>query len=383
MERYVNTLLEDLNKTVRHHQNIFGVNESISATSYLNLRIQIFELIQIFSSLDEEFAKAELLLLFEDVVTILDYFDKFKLTSEVLKNLYAKKPSTISGSYENFDQLYSKKFKILKMKVIGLINTKLYLLDTFIWKEASKSRSISFFLKQKSPTLITSTKEFFKVSKNKNKVRITYHSINKNVKTLYEPNILNYIKNLPNESEKNTNPLLQKLIASKDTIAFFKGMFDDDMKEIITDINFIKFKKHETILEEFDDSSEIYYLLSGVARVIVGSNALAVIEQGNIFGEFSSITGEKRKATIKANDDKVTVLRFNLNFDLYKSMPYAFTHLFKNVIDSLILKLNNSNTHKIAAEEKMKGNIGRKINEATKHLKTENKAIKILKEAVK
>ena len=118
MEKYVNALLEDLNKTVQHHQGIFGVNESISTTSYLNLRIQIFDLIQIFSSLDQKFAKAELLLLFEDVVTILDYFDKFKLTSEVLKNLYAKKPSTISGSYENFDQLYSKKFKILKMKVI-------------------------------------------------------------------------------------------------------------------------------------------------------------------------------------------------------------------------------------------------------------------------
>ena len=138
---------------------------------------------------------------------------------------------------------------------------------------------------------------------------------------------------------------------------------------------------HETIIEENDDSKEIYYLLSGTARVIVGTNALGIVEKGNIFGEFSSITGERRSATIKANDQNVTVLRFKFAFESFDDIPYSFTHLYKNIIDALIIKIHNSNTQKAKAEETMLNEINKKISNAKNELQKTNTKIRLQKKS--
>lgn len=381
MEKYINLQLKDMIQTLVYHEEIFGINENISISSYLNIRNEIFALVQMFSAIDKNFSNKTFYQIFDDVLSIISYFDKFKLSQDITKNAFNSKPSELNCSYEEFDISYSKRFKELKQNVIKIISTKLYYLDLYLWKEAKKSSLIDFYLKQKECMDIKSTREYLLKVKLKKRSNISYSSSNYNVYTKYDYETLLYIKNLPIMKNTDEDPLVNKLIASKNSIAFFKGMYDEDIRKIVQNISFIKYKMHETIIEENDDSKEIYYLLSGTARVIVGTNALGIVEKGNIFGEFSSITGERRSATIKANDQNVTVLRFKFAFESFDDIPYSFTHLYKNIIDALIIKIHNSNTQKAKAEETMLNEINKKISNAKNELQKTNTKIRLQKKS--
>ena len=382
MQIYINLQLKDMIQTIEYHEKIFGINENISISSYLNIRNEIFTLLQIFSSIDDNFSNETFYQLFDDVLSIISYFDKFKLTQEVTKKAYSSKPAEFTCSYEEFDSSYSKRFKELKQNVIKIISTKLYYLDLYLWKEAKKSSLIYFYLKQKNCIGIFCTKDYLLKSKVKKRSNISYSSFNYNIYTKYDEKTIDYIKSLASLQNKDEDPLINKLIASKSSIAFFKGMYDEDIRKIVKNISFIKYKMHETIIEENDSSKEIYYLLSGTVRVIVGTNALGIVEKGNIFGEFSSITGECRSATIKANDQSVTVLRFKFAFESFDDIPYSFTYLYKNIIDALIIKIHNSNTQKAKAENTMLNEISKKISNAKSELHKTNAQVRLQKKNV-
>lgn len=375
MQNYVDLLLKEMKETVLFHQDVFGIKDDLAVSSYLNIRDDIFCVFEIFSSLDKDFAKSEMKLLLEDSLSIIEYFGNFTLTSEITQNLYEKKPASVKCSEEEFTKAYSKTFKELKMTVISLVNTKLYYLDLYIWNEANKSSAINFYLREKSEETINNTKTFFK-TKVKKSLNTTYSAINKNTRVKYEESFTSYLTSLVDIEETKENPLLLKLIMAKNSIAFFKNMPDNDIKKIVKNITFIKYKMHETIITQNDDSREIYYLLSGKTRVIVGTNTVSTLEKGSIFGEFSSITAERRSATIKAHDNNVTVIRFDFTFDKVDEIPKSFTILYHNIINSLIRKITSSNKHKTQSEKSMLTDINASINKAKGLLEKTNAEIK-------
>ena len=375
MQNYVNLLLKEMNETVLFHQNVFGIKDNLAVSSYLNIRDDIFCVFEIFSSLDKDFAKAEMRLLLQDALSIIEYFGSFTLTSDVTQNLYKKKPESVNCTEEEFTKAYSKTFKELKMKVISLVNTKLYYLDLYIWNEANKSSSINFYLREKSEETISNTKTFFKTKVEKS-LNASYSAISKNTRVKYEEDFSSYLISLVDTEETKENPLLLKLVTAKNSIAFFKNMPDDDIKKIVKNISFIKYKMHETIITQNDDSREIYYLLSGKTRVIVGTNTVSTLEKGSVFGEFSSITAERRSATVKAHDNNVTVIKFNFTFDKVDEIPKSFTTLYQNIINSLVRKINSSNKHKTQSERTMLTDINASINKAKGLLEKTNAEIK-------
>ena len=381
MQNYVDLLLKEMNETVLFHQNVFGIKDDLAVSSYLNIRDDIFCVFEIFSSLDKYFAKSEMRLLLQDALSIIEYFGSFTLTSDVTQNLYKKKPVSVNCAEEEFTKAYSKTFKELKMKVISLVNTKLYYLDLYIWNEAHKSSSINFYLRQKSEETINNTKTFFKTKVEKS-LNTSYSAISKNTRVKYEDNFSSYLVSLVDTEETKENPLLLKLVAAKNSIAFFKNMPDNDIKKIVTNISFIKYKMHETIITQNDDSREIYYLLSGKTRVIVGTNTVSTLEKGSIFGEFSSITAERRSATVKAHDNNVTVIKFDFTFDKVDEIPKSFTTLYQNIINSLVNKITTSNKHKTQSERTMLTDINASINKAKGLLEKTNAEIKRNKKAL-
>ena len=381
MQNYVNLLLKEMNETVLFHQNVFGIKDDLAVSSYLNIRDDIFCVFEIFSSLDKDFAKAEMRLLLQDALSIIEYFGSFTLTSDLTQNLYKKKPVSVNCTEEEFIKAYSKTFKELKMNVISLVNTKLYYLDLYIWNEAHKSSSINFYLRQKSEETINNTKTFFKTKVEKS-LNTSYSAISKNIRVKYEDNFSSYLVSLVDTEETKENPLLLKLVAAKNSIAFFKNMPDNDIKKILTNISFIKYKMHETIITQNDDSREIYYLLSGKTRVIVGTNTVSTLEKGSIFGEFSSITAERRSATVKAHDNNVTVIKFDFTFDKVDEIPKSFTTLYQNIINSLVRKITSSNKHKTQSERTMLTDINASINKAKGLLEKTNAEIKRNKKAL-
>lgn len=65
------------------------------------------------------------------------------------------------------------------------------------------------------------------------------------------------------------------------------------------------FSRGQEIIARFEDTNDVYILLSGLARVIVFSaSGKAVgfrrVNPGDLFGEFSAIDGQKRSASVEA-----------------------------------------------------------------------------------
>lgn len=368
MEKYIDFRLKEVIEIVTYHENILGINKELGSSEYLTIKNEIFELVHIFSVLDSNFKNEKIKVLLDDVLTLILYFDYLKFTPEKLQLMYDKKPTALTCEFSDFKNSFARRYKDFKLKAISLINTKIYYLDLLIWDSALKSDAIDLYLRQYNAIGVKSSMEYVKKANKKieSLISFRYKAPSQDKMPKYDAQILQDIKDFPFREVEAENPYMGRLLAAKDGIKFFQGMYDSDIKKIVKNIVFIKYKMHETILEEGDDSNEIFYLLGGKARVIAGTNVVGLIEQGNIFGEFSSITKERRTATIKANVDGVTVLRFNFAFESFEEAPYSFTRLYKNIIDSLIIKINSSNNQKVKAEETMLDQINLKIQAAQK-----------------
>ena len=158
----------------------------------------------------------------------------------------------------------------------------------------------------------------------------------------YTEEDLAFFEHLNTFVDKRENKILRRLIDSRASISFFNDMIPEEIKHIVKDAEFIKYDKREAIILQNTDSKEIYFVISGKCKVLVNDKIVGKIEENQIFGEFSSILKEKRNATVETLEE-TTVLRFNFAFELFKKDPYAFTMLYKNIIDELIKKIIFSN----------------------------------------
>lgn len=135
---------------------------------------------------------------------------------------------------------------------------------------------------------------------------------------------------------------IQKIIKAKHNISIFKDMKDEDIVAIIQKVKFIHYQPSETIIEEGENTKEIYLLIEGECEVFHHGKLVAMIQKNEPFGEFAPITHEKRRATIVAKTE-VKVIAFRLNIALLENTLNGFSILYKNFTDELIKKLEASN----------------------------------------
>lgn len=88
-------------------------------------------------------------------------------------------------------------------------------------------------------------------------------------------------------------------------IPYFQTVSNESLKKIERGSARLNFSRGQEIISRFDNSDEVFVLLSGLARVIIFSaNGKAVgfrrINPGDFFGEFSAIDGQRRSATVEA-----------------------------------------------------------------------------------
>jgi CRP-like cAMP-binding protein len=91
---------------------------------------------------------------------------------------------------------------------------------------------------------------------------------------------------------------------------FFKCLTEDQVTRIVAAAKYSLFGRRERIVEQGDDGSSMFILLTGEAAVYVrqgdrGSEPTRVagLQAGEYFGEMSLLTGEKRSATVVATSD--------------------------------------------------------------------------------
>ena len=71
-------------------------------------------------------------------------------------------------------------------------------------------------------------------------------------------------------------------------------------EEVKHDPELRQYAAGDVLIRENDEPQEVYEMLQGSASVTLGDLTLAVIKEGEIFGELSFFTGQKRTATVIA-----------------------------------------------------------------------------------
>ena len=108
-----------------------------------------------------------------------------------------------------------------------------------------------------------------------------------------------------------------------------------------------KFKRNETIIEEGDQSTSLYLLLKGsvliTKKIEEATIRLARLGPGEIFGEMSFFTDQRRRTSVMAND-KVLVMK--MDNDFFDSLSPDTKDKIKDYIISLLVerldKMNES-----------------------------------------
>jgi CRP-like cAMP-binding protein len=88
-------------------------------------------------------------------------------------------------------------------------------------------------------------------------------------------------------------------------VAFFKDVTDLEMERFERRCLWRRFDDGEIIVDYEDDSSDVYFIVSGEVRVLIRTQAgkeiiLAEMRTGQFFGELAAIDGAKRSANVTA-----------------------------------------------------------------------------------
>jgi CRP-like cAMP-binding protein len=166
--------------------------------------------------------------------------------------------------------------------------------------------------------------------------------LSKDLFTTYTKSEVQIIKDAIMEDSNKYSPAMLKLIESKKYFHIFKGLTESDIKQVITDVNFKKFKKGEIVLKQGQVSDEIYYIVQGDCNVVVDRKVVGKLSSNQVFGEIASIAKQPRTATVRSISD-TTAISFRIQFEDMANIPYPFAVLFRNFTFELIKKLDNAN----------------------------------------
>jgi len=86
-------------------------------------------------------------------------------------------------------------------------------------------------------------------------------------------------------------------------IPFFAELSDEDLQAIAEKIQMQYFAEDHVIFEEGDPGDVMYIIKRGQVQVVRDNTILAVLKDGQFFGEMALVSDEPRNATIKTITD--------------------------------------------------------------------------------
>lgn len=136
--------------------------------------------------------------------------------------------------------------------------------------------------------------------------------------------------------------MIDKIIKYKNRISILRGISEENIRDIVKDCRMIKFAKGEKIIQQGDDTKNVFFLVDGEASVFIKNKKVGSIAPKQAFGEFSVISNQKRNATVIASESCI-VISFMLCLDIVDGHYSGFVGLYKNICNELIVKLDQAN----------------------------------------
>ena len=121
-------------------------------------------------------------------------------------------------------------------------------------------------------------------------------------------------------------------------VPFFHNFTREQVNELVSANNIIKVPVGKVVVSEGEISDTFYIILSGKLKIMKGDEKIALIGDGECFGEMAYIAGQARFATVVADTDCI-LMEINPTFmeRLSKSIQFLF---FKNFAMTLVRRLS-------------------------------------------
>jgi len=148
-----------------------------------------------------------------------------------------------------------------------------------------------------------------------------------------------------NEQEIEKESLsLKKLLSVADRINIFKNIDSVDLRAIVYDVKFERYKHRDYIVEQGQEKDEIYFIIDGECQVFYKTTRIGTLKPGEVFGEAGAIFGTKRGATVICASEKTTLLSFKIDEENIDFCAPALATLYKNLAFEINTKLDAINT---------------------------------------
>jgi sigma-B regulation protein RsbU (phosphoserine phosphatase) len=144
---------------------------------------------------------------------------------------------------------------------------------------------------------------------------------------------------------------------------FLQGLGDDILGELASRAGTLRVAAGNTLVMQGETGSDMYFIISGSARVHHGDVVLADIGAGDVFGEMAVLDAEKRSASVTISSDALLLSIGRDDFyDALSADPEAFKAVIHSVLErerAIIGEVRTRSTKLMAYEKEME--IGRRI----------------------
>ena len=147
-----------------------------------------------------------------------------------------------------------------------------------------------------------------------------------------------------NEEEiEDQSQSLTKLLSVADKIKIFKNIDSLDLRAVVYDVKFERYKRKDYVVEQGQLKKEIYFIIDGECQVFFNTTRIAKLRPGEVFGEAGAIFGTKRGATVICSTEKATLLSFKIDEENIDFCAPALATLYKNLAFEINTKLHDIN----------------------------------------
>lgn len=155
--------------------------------------------------------------------------------------------------------------------------------------------------------------------------------------------IENFLEINRSAEDESGSKSLQKLLAVQDKISIFKNIDPVELKAIVSNLKFVKFKQKDYIVKENDESREIFFIIDGECQVFSNNNKIGTLKPGIVFGETGAIFKTKRNASVVCASENATLLSFCIDEDNMEFCAPALATLYRNLAFQINYKLEKLN----------------------------------------
>ena len=155
--------------------------------------------------------------------------------------------------------------------------------------------------------------------------------------------IENFIQIAKLAEEKGGDKSFQKLLEVKERISILNEIDKDELKALVYDVRFRRFKEGEIVIQQDEASQEIFYILKGICHASKENVFLGELQAGETFGEIGVITQTPRSADIKCFSEECLLLSFRIDQENLEFNAPALAILYRNLAKEINEKLQRLN----------------------------------------